>query len=139
MSLVIGYKAKVEVSEDDGATYVEVGRVTSATFGHETELSDSTSNSDGGYSSKVYAITSGTLDVSLKWEASDPGQVICRESKFARTVLKFRFQPEQSAGQLQYDFDGLISSMSLDTSTNEVQDFSFTVESTGVISQSTQV
>lgn len=137
MATIVGRHAKVAISSD-GISYTDIGKVTSASMSLDTDILDETNNDSGGYKESQYGDSQASLDVSFKFNSGDGGQADLFDSYDQKLPRYFRFRPEESAGEIEYSFQGRVSSISMDTETGAVEDGSFTVESTGTITKATQ-
>lgn len=137
MATIIGRNLKVAISDDD-ITYVDLGRVLDGSLDVADDIADETTNDSGGFKEGKYADSQATLDVTLKYDSANAGQINLINAKTAKQQKFFRFRPEETSGELEWRFKANIPSLTVDTSTGEVEEMSATMESTGTITKATQ-
>jgi hypothetical protein len=137
MATIIGRNTKVAISAA-GATYTEIGKITSASLSYSDDIADETNNDSGGFKEGKYADSQATLDIQCKFDSSDAGQVLLLAAKTSKTGYYFRFRPAAATGERQIIFVGLVESYDVDTSTGEVSDLAASISSTGAIATSIQ-
>jgi len=140
MSIILGRNAKVAASTDNFvASDEDLGKVLSGTLDISTDIADATTNDSNGYKEGEYADQQASIDVTMKFDASDAGQqLLIDEVGSNRNKLYLRVRPIETGGAEQWIATFTINSISLDFSTGEVEELSFTASSSGTITNSTQ-
>ena len=137
MATIIGRNAKVALSDTD-SSYTEIAKISGATLSITDDVADETNNDSAGYKEGKLSDQQLTLDVDFFYNSADAGQLELINAKNAKTVKFFRFRPEASSGEQEWRFQALITDLTLETSTSDVQASSFSVESTGTPVTGTQ-
>ena len=138
MSGTIGRLAKVAVSTD-GSTYTDIGVVKSANKSSSTDIADDTTNDSNGYKEGVYADQQMSIDVTARYDSTDAGQTLLMDEYYTlKSKIYVRYRPYESTGAKEWKFLATIDDLSVDTSTGDVEEMSFTATSTGTITMSNQ-
>lgn len=138
MAIIIGRRSKIAVSIND-VTYNDIGKVMSGSLGSSIDIADATTNDSGGFKEGEYADQQATVDVTAKYDSANLGQAaILTEVYTNRAKVWIRIRPEVSVGQKEWKFLATIDDATIDASTGEVEEFSFTGSSSGTITIGTQ-
>jgi hypothetical protein len=137
MATKIGRNAKVAIS-DDGITYVDIGKVTSASMSFASDMADETNNDSGGFKDEQPADSQAVIELSGKADVTDTGQVALSDCAFLKTKKYFRFRSHTNPGDPEFVFQGHASDFSNDTETGAVEDLSATITSSGTVTKQAQ-
>lgn len=138
MSVIVGRNGRVAASTN-GTDYDDLGKVVSAELTITSDIADSTTNDSGGWKEGEYADAQGALSVTMKYDSSNTAQKrIIDEMHTNRTKVWFRFRPEEATGELQWIFLATVSEAGVSIATGEVEEFSCSGESSGIVAVSSQ-
>jgi len=138
MSKIIGRSCDVAISAA-GSSYTELGEIMSASLSVSDDVADATTNDSGGFKEGMYADSQASLDVTMKYSKADAGQALLYTAKFAKTLYYFRVRPLASAAvEYEFIFQGLITDLTLDASTGDVEELSASIQSSGTITKQVQ-
>lgn len=140
MAIILGRNAKVAASTDNFvASDEDLGKVLNGTMDISTDIADATTNDSSGFKEGEYADQQMSVDVTMKFDAANAGQqLIIDEVCTNRSKLYIRIRPIEAGGAEQWLALCTIDSMTLDFSTGEVEELSFTASSSGTVSNTTQ-
>lgn len=138
MAIIIGRNAVIASSTDDAA-YNDIGKVTSLSMSMTSDIADATTNDSGGYKEGEYADQQLSVDVTVKYDSSNTAQgQVLTEVFTNQSKLYLRIRPEESTGEQEWKALFTIDDLSVDMSTGEVEEMSFTGSSSGTVTVSTQ-
>lgn len=137
MATEIGRNTTLAISDTDSA-YTDIEKILSAAPSWGNDVADETNNDSAGSKESKYSDSQLTLSCSGKYDPAATGQTELEVAAFAKTDKFFRFRRKTGSGEPEYRAKFRITSFDVDTSTSEVQEFSFTLESTGTVTRASQ-
>ena len=138
MAIIVGRNSRIATSTD-GATYHDIGKLTSGSLGFAIDIADATTNDSAGFKEGEYADAQASLDATFKFDSSNTSQgQILTEAFTNKTKIYFRVRPKVLAGEKQWVFLATIGDLTLDMSTGEVEEMSLSATSSGAVTISNQ-
>lgn len=138
MATILGRNAKVAESTTLGGSYTDLGKILSGSLSQSTDVADETNNDSAGFKEGKYADEQASLDVTAKYDEANAGQLAVINARDSKVVLFYRVRPQETGSAKQWRFQGLITDLTIDFSTGEVEELSLSIESTGTITEDTQ-
>lgn len=132
----LGRVGVLEVSEDGGTSWVKVGRVVDATLNANRTEIDASDQDDGANSSWLRGRRDLTIDGTLRYDPTDPGQEILESSFFnddPEPDIKVRWRSKEASGEPEYVADGFVSTWTQARPDEAPQDMTFTIRLSGVV------
>lgn len=113
MACIPGRLSRVEVSFDNGDTYINLGGVVDAGLNGNVDELECTTHDDNGVRKYIANHSDYTADVTLRWDESDPGQTGLMWTLFpSPSSFKMRFYLEGVTGRRQFEADAFLTSWS---------------------------
>lgn len=113
MACIAGRLMKIEVSEDGGSSWENLGGLVDATLNLNIDELECTSHDDNGARSYIPNHHDATVDFSSRYDEADDGQDIIIDAAFAKTVLDFRVYMQVSSGLRRFDAEGFATSLAM--------------------------
>ena len=135
MATIVGRNAKVFISSTGAFSGEEIaiGKVMSTSLSISDDALDETNNDSAGYKEALYGDRQASLDFDFKYDSADTGQADLITAKNTQAKRWFRFEPKTAPFEKRWTFAATITDLTVDTSTDAVEDGSCSVESTGII------
>lgn len=106
-----GRKSKVQISDFDPISFINLGRVVDATLNLNVDELDITSHDSGATREFIPNFSDATLDISMRYDETDAGQVKLISKVLPTPVLfKIQFDPVSGAGHVRYEADAFATS-----------------------------
>jgi predicted secreted protein len=99
MTCIPGRYAKLQLSDDAGVSYEDLGGIVDVTLNINIDELECTSHDSNGVREYIPNHSDFTLDVSARWIDGDAGQDIVLDAVDAKTVFLFKFTMETAAGK----------------------------------------
>ena len=140
MPRALGRIATIEVSDDAGTTWEDLGCTVDLALNSESESVDDTCRDDGAYRSKLNSYLSGAIPFSGRWVEEDAGQLLVVTAHHAQTEISVRFRPHGAdSGQYEYECLATIPTLNITPSIDGSLDYDGNFELTSDYSPSAQV
>jgi len=134
MSAIPGRVGRVNVSFDNGATYLSAGGLVDATLNGNVDELETTTHDSGGAREYIPNFHDETLDMTMRWDEEDPGQAGLINSTFPTpTTFKVRFVMQVSSGKRRFDADAFITSFTPSQPLDDTAGFDLTLRLSGTI------
>jgi len=116
MSCIPGRLSRIEVSFDNGTTYINLGGVVDSGLNGNVDELECTTHDSNGVRQYVPNHQDFTADATLRWDESDPGQVGLLYTLFPNpSSFKMKFYFEGVVGRRQFQADAFLTSWSPST------------------------
>jgi len=138
MARIAGRLSTLDVSTDGGTNYTPVLCIADLTFNGEGEELDSTCHDDGVFRAFEAGRIAASIDGTLRWDESDPGQVILEGSAFDRTKLDYRFRMNVGSGNREYLAQGIVTNWSPTGPNDDIAGLDVTIRLSGTITRQDQ-
>lgn len=138
MATILGRNAKVAECTTLGGSYTDLGKVLSGSLSQSADVADETNNDSSGFKEGKYADEQASLDVTMKYDEANTGQMAVLAARASKVILYYRVRPQETGSANQWRFLGLITDLTVDFSTGDVEEMSLSIESTGTITEDTQ-
>jgi hypothetical protein len=99
MVCIPGRYAKLQLSDDAGVSYSDLGGIVDVTLNINIDELECTSHDSNGVREYIPNHSDFTLDVSARWLDGDAGQDIVLDAVDAKTTFLFKFTMETGAGK----------------------------------------
>ena len=132
MAVIVGRNARVAESATDSG-YTEIGKIMSVAYNFSNDIADSTSNDSAGFKEGEYADAQMTLEITCRYDRADTSQIQLIDDCNGKNKRFLRFRPEATSGQREFRAQYTIDSFSLDTSTGDVEEVTFSCSSSGAV------
>lgn len=96
MAAILGRKGTIYVSDDDGSSYFEIGKLVDATLSMETEETDTTSHDSDGDRESLPNHRAKEISGNVIYDEASVGQDMLLDAQAVGTVLKVKYQPEDT-------------------------------------------
>lgn len=107
---IAGRLTTVEVSIDNGTSWINLGGVIDASLSINIDELETTDHDSGGARTYIPNHHDATMDCSLRWEDGDAGQDIVLDAIFAKSIIDFRFRLASGVGNYQFLAKGFATS-----------------------------
>jgi len=122
-----GRLAKLEVSQDGGATYQLLGGLVDATLNINVDELETTSHDSDGHREYIPNHDDATIDGTMRWLEGDPGQEILLMQGINKVVLQFKFRMQTAGGRKIFVAGGFFTAMSPTGPLDDMADADFTI------------
>lgn len=110
MACVPGRLSRVQISLDNGATYQNLGGIVDASLAGSVDELECTDH-DSITREYIPNFFEATMDISLRWDEDEPGQVALESTVFPSTSpFKLYFLLENASGRRRYEADAFVTS-----------------------------
>lgn len=99
MSGIPGRIARLEVSDDAGVTWKNVGGIVESTLNINVDELEVTTYDSAGHREYIPNHDDATLDLTCRWLEEDPGQSIILGKMFDKSTYQVRFRLQSVAGR----------------------------------------
>jgi hypothetical protein len=139
MSKVHGRFGRLAVSDDAGATYVDLGEIISIDPGGALDEVETTTHQSGPVREYLKGRRDLSFDVAAFWNQDDPGQLIVKTAYYGDTNLFLRLRDEEGSGRDEWlDLDAFSTNFSKGSPNDDAATLDITFRVTGVHSPSAQ-
>ena len=136
---VVGRVNRIAVSDDGGTIYSDLGCLQDASLSAEKDQIDSTCKNDGQYRQFLDGHLAATIDFTLAYDETDPGQTKAAASFYGGADVDIRFRMTTGAGLEEIvDVKASVSSWTLDAPLEGLATVSGTFQLKGDFSPSAQ-
>ena len=132
-----GRLAKLQVSDDGGATYQNYGGLVDITLNINVDELECTSHDSNGVREYLPNHSDFTLDGSGRWLDGDSGQAIVLAAIAAKTSFMFIFTMETSSGKAQWTGSAFATTNNVSGPLDDTGNIDFTLRCSTVV-QGTQ-
>lgn len=113
MGCIAGRLSRVNISGDNGTTFLNLGGIVDATLNGNVDELECTSHDSGGVREYEPNFFDATMDLTMRWDEDDLGQVVLESTLLPTpTTFKVQFYLEGKTGRRRYDADAFITSFS---------------------------
>lgn len=138
MARIQGRLGRVAVSDDGGASYVDVGCIQDATLNGSLDEIEVTCHESGTVREYLQGRRDATLDLTIWWDEDDPGQDKISAAYFGDSTLKVRFRMEEAAGKDEIIADAFVTSYTENSPNDDAASLDVSMRITGAFSPSAQ-
>ena len=117
---------------------VAIGCIVDASISGENAELDTTCHDDLDARAYIYGRFSGTMDLTMKWDEADAGQIDLADAFFGKTINVYTFRMQTGTGFQLYTVSGLVTSFSPSAPNDDVAELTATIRLTGAIVRSAQ-
>lgn len=135
MSAVAGRISRIEVSDDLGVSWENLGNLVEATFNLNVDELECTTHDSNGAREYIPNHHDAEITGQLRWDQDNLGQGIVLDAAFAKTVFMVRFRIEVGTGRLEFVADGFATTYSPSTPLDDTANIDFTLRLSGVVKQ----
>lgn len=134
MAAIPGRIGRVQLSTDNGATYINVGGLVDGTLNINVDELEVTTHDSGGSREYLPNFRDETLDLTLRWDETDAGQDALLNANFpTTTTFKVRFLMQQQAGRKQFDADAFLTTGTVAQPLDDTASFDVSMRLSGTI------
>ena len=113
MAAIAGRVGRVQVSFDNGATYLNLGGLVDATLNGNVDELETTTHDSGGARSYISNFHDETMDCTMRWDETDAGQSGLLRTVFpSPTEFKVKYRMEVASGKVEFLADAFVTSYS---------------------------
>jgi predicted secreted protein len=127
-----GRLAKLVISDDGGATYHNVGGVVDINMNINVDELEVTSHDSNGAREYIPNHHDVTLDISGRWQDSDPGQEMLMTSTFQKTQVMFKLTFDSVTGHKLFTGSCFVTSSSPSGPLDDAASMDFSLRCSGV-------
>lgn len=140
MAKTLGRDGNVAISDDGGTTFTVIGEISDFSSDKTFEMADVTTFTSAGSKEELIGEHQIVLSFTGKRDLTDAGQVKLRTAHNGTgTQYHYRVRQYEDVGtEIEYEFQGSITTLAHSNARNEGVEFTCTVNSTGAITVQTQ-
>ena len=148
MAVKLGRISKLAISLDAGVTFADIGKLVDCSLALTTQEVEFTNHDSAGYREFLAGFIEGTMDGSARYDEANVPQnelIDTFDSTPASTFtswpnIQLRFRPEEASGEDEYTWNAICTSLTIDTTNEDVDglSFSFRLTAAPVLFRATQ-
>lgn len=127
------YTKTVEVSADDGSTWLKLPATSPSMEIGGDVLDDTNLKSNSGYRSRILGLHDWNVQADSNYDAADTGLIAVRDAKLNRTALKVRYLPTGSADAAGLVGDCVVESFNLSGDVGGLETVSISLQANGAL------
>lgn len=132
MGCIAGRIGKVEVSFDNGDTWLNLGKVVDASVSGNVDELECTSHDSPGVREYAPNFRDETLDASMRWDEDNPAQVNLIYTVYPTpSTFKVRYMPEKNPGRLMFEADAFVTSYNPSSPLDDTASFDVSMRLSG--------
>jgi predicted secreted protein len=128
-----GRLAKLEVSQDNGATFENFGHIVDVSMPISVDELETTSHDTVGSREYLPSFMDITMDVNARWADGDPGQEIVTMALFAKSTFQFKFYMEIAGGRKRFEGSAFATSYNPSGPLDDTAGLAVTLRCSGVV------
>lgn len=138
MAKIAGRLSRALISSNGGTTYVYVNGIVDVAFNYNQGEIDVTAHDDGDARTYITGRKDGTLDLKMRYDEGDPGQVQLQASIVAGSVVLFKFRMIETTGLREWRASGFPTKCTISGPNDAEAGYDVTVRLTGPVTQTVQ-
>ncbi len=103
MTSIAGHLSKIVISDDGGATWINLGGIIDMTLNLNIDELETTTHDSGGARSYIPNHHDATVDGTLRWDEDDLGQASVLEAVFDKTSFLVQLTMQTQLGKKRFD------------------------------------
>ena len=138
MSRIAGRVSRVKTSTNSGSSYTYINGIADCSLSVSVKAINTTSHDDGDFETFMMGRKSLTMDLKLRWDESDPGQIALLNSWISTNTMNlYKFRMQEGAGFYEFTGTGLITKWNPSGPNDDVASVDVSIQLSGTVSAST--
>lgn len=139
MARIAGRVSRAQVSTNAGSSYSYINGIVDATLNASVAALKTTAHDDGDYEVYMMGRKNLSLDLKMRWDEGDAGQVALLTSwTSTNTLYLYRFRLQEGTGFQQFTMSGLITKYNPTGPNDDVAGLDVTIQLSATLTNNTQ-